>query len=270
MVEYESNLFDKQEDKIEPVVTVKHVLDTFKPCDSISAGPVVANDIVYFGANNGYIHAVDANSGELIWKNRTGGVIIASSVVHNGILYIGSFDQYFYAMDAKTGEILWKFRTNERLAAGSTVTDDCIYLGSVDSYLYCLSHAGELLWKFYIGGEIDAPMHINNGILYFGSWDGLFRAFDLEERKVLWEFKVGSATSKPMYNSLLNRAWNVARMIRNMFWKPDPKTKGSIYEKEHAIQNSNTYSIRNPYEMKETSYTQKTEYGMKRKKDEQR
>jgi outer membrane protein assembly factor BamB len=43
---------------------------------------------------------VDAGSGQLIWKYKTGGPITSSPAVLEGIVYIGSFDHTLYALKA--------------------------------------------------------------------------------------------------------------------------------------------------------------------------
>jgi outer membrane protein assembly factor BamB len=75
--------------------------------DSLIGGqPAVANGVVYLGWN-GSVLALDAISGERLWRSRLGmpvpvdvGVSIA-----NGVVYVGA--DKLYALDAATGSILW-------------------------------------------------------------------------------------------------------------------------------------------------------------------
>ncbi|HEX2154529.1 MAG TPA: PQQ-binding-like beta-propeller repeat protein [Acidimicrobiia bacterium] len=64
----------------------------------ISAAPVVANDTVYFGTEDGSVHAVDAEDGEELWTWRTGNIVRASPVVIDGAVYIASGDGSVYAV----------------------------------------------------------------------------------------------------------------------------------------------------------------------------
>jgi outer membrane protein assembly factor BamB len=48
-----------------------------------------------------------AASGAILWITFTGGEINSSPTVVNDTVYVGSNDGYVYAMDASTGEVLW-------------------------------------------------------------------------------------------------------------------------------------------------------------------
>jgi len=68
---------------------------------SIICTPFVENGIAYFGEANGYVYAVRTDTGEVVWRYKTGGMIFGSSpVVKNNRLYIGSYDHCLYCLDA--------------------------------------------------------------------------------------------------------------------------------------------------------------------------
>src|SRR5882762_10133813 len=81
------------------------------PFDFFLSSPVVANDIVYFGSGDTNIYALDAATGNLKWKFKTGDVVHASPALANGTLFVGSWDSYFYALDATSGQEKWRFKT---------------------------------------------------------------------------------------------------------------------------------------------------------------
>jgi len=84
-----------------------HLKWKFPTGDRIVSSPVLANNIVYFGGDDGNIYAVNANTGAQIWKYPTGGPVPATPAVSDGTLYAGSYDGKFYALDAKTGLTKW-------------------------------------------------------------------------------------------------------------------------------------------------------------------
>src|ERR1700754_1067852 len=47
----------------------------------------------------------------LKWKYPTGRSIYGAPVVVNGIMYLGSGDGYLYALNAETGGLVWKYKT---------------------------------------------------------------------------------------------------------------------------------------------------------------
>src|SRR2546423_7866392 len=83
------------------------------PFDCYLSSPVVWNGAAYFGSGDGNIYALDAASGALRWKFKTGDVVHASPAIAGGTVFIGSWDSYFYALDATTGKEKWRFKNGE-------------------------------------------------------------------------------------------------------------------------------------------------------------
>jgi len=50
--------------------------------------------------------------------------------VANGVVYAGSFSGFMYAMDAKTGNILWSFDSGGAVVDGPAIADGVVYWGS--------------------------------------------------------------------------------------------------------------------------------------------
>ncbi len=117
------------------------IADSF---DVFLSSPVVANGAVYFGSGDGNLYALDASSGELRWRFKTGDVVHASPAFADGVLFFGSWDSYFYAVDAKTGKEKWRFHGGEDalihnqvgFQSSPAVVDGVVYTGCRDSNLY--------------------------------------------------------------------------------------------------------------------------------------
>ncbi len=151
------------------------------PFDVYLSSPAIANGFVYFGSGDGNIYALDATTGDLKWKFKTGDVVHASPAIADGKLFIGSWDSYFYALDSATGKELWRFKTGEDpdmhnqvgIQSSATVADGVVYFGCRDSNLYALDAAtGKKLWAFNNKGSwvIVSPV-VQAGKLYFATSD---------------------------------------------------------------------------------------------------
>ena len=159
------------------------------PFDVYLSSPAVSNGAVYFGSGDGNIYALDATTGDLKWKFKTGDVVHASPAIVDGRLYIGSWDSYFYALDSATGKELWRFKTGEDpdihnqvgIQSSATVADGIVYFGCRDSNLYALdASTGKKLWSFNNKGSwvIVSPV-VQAGKLYFATSDtALLRELD--------------------------------------------------------------------------------------------
>ncbi|NRF39923.1 PQQ-binding-like beta-propeller repeat protein [Pedobacter foliorum] len=184
--------------------------------DLIRSSPVVDMKskvpIVYFGSSDGYIYALNAADGELIWKFKTNGIIRASPVLNNGKLYIGSWDTYIYALDQKTGKLVWKYKTGEDdkvhlmegIQASAVVYGGKLFVGSRDGFFYCLdAETGELNWKYDGKGSwIVASAAVKNETVYLTTSDSyLFIALNILTGKEKYSIKTsGYNFSSPLVN----------------------------------------------------------------------
>ncbi|WP_238006533.1 PQQ-binding-like beta-propeller repeat protein [Dactylosporangium sp. AC04546] len=86
---------------------------------------VIAGGLVYLGGVDGYLHVLDAATGEPRWKApeaAAGG----SPAVANGCVYFAGSDRKVYAVDALTGARRWTVETEA--SGGSLVaTNDAVY-----------------------------------------------------------------------------------------------------------------------------------------------
>jgi len=159
------------------------------PFDFYLSSPAIDADTVYVGSGDGNVYALDAQSGTLRWKFRTGNVVHASPAIANGMVYIGSWDSYFYALDAKSGQERWRFKTGEDheianqvgIQSSALIADGTVYFGCRDSNLYALDAAsGAKKWVYSNKGSwvISTPI-AKEGTLYFATSDSaLFNAVD--------------------------------------------------------------------------------------------
>ena len=159
------------------------------PFDFYLSSPVVWNGAVYFGSGDTNVYALDATSGQLKWKFKTGDVVHASPAIANGTLFVGSWDSYFYALDAATGKEKWRFKTGEDpeihnqvgIQSSAAVADGVVYFGCRDSNFYAVdASSGKERWRFNNKGSwvIGSPA-VNGGKVYFATSDSaLFHALD--------------------------------------------------------------------------------------------
>ena len=161
------------------------------PFDVYLSSPALWNGAVYFGNGDGNIYSLNAATGSLKWKFKTGDVVHASPAIVDGKLYIGSWDSYFYALDAVTGKELWRFKTGEDpdihnqvgIQSSATVADGVVYFGCRDSKFYALDAAtGRQRWFFPNMGSwvITSPV-VQAGKVYFATSDtALFHIVDAQ------------------------------------------------------------------------------------------
>ena len=64
---------------------------------------VSANNVVYIGARDNKIYAIDISSKKQVWTYETNGYVDAAPAISDGMLYVASCDGYIYAFENDTG-----------------------------------------------------------------------------------------------------------------------------------------------------------------------
>jgi outer membrane protein assembly factor BamB/tRNA A-37 threonylcarbamoyl transferase component Bud32 len=133
--------------------------------------------LVVVGSQDGIVYGLDAQSGWVVWRFRTGKAVISSPCIDNGVVYIGSADTNVYAIEAKTGRQIWKYATDGQVNSSPAVANDCLYVGSVDGMVYSLdTKLGTLRWRTLTGGPVISSPIIEDDVVYVGSNDRLVYA----------------------------------------------------------------------------------------------
>jgi outer membrane protein assembly factor BamB len=178
--------------------------------DVFLSSPVVAQGAVYFGSGDGNLYALDANSGELKWKFKTGDVIHASPAYADGTVYVGSWDSFFYAVDAATGKEKWRFHGGEDplihnqvgFQSSAAVVDGVVYVGCRDSNLYALEAAtGKEKWRFNNEQSwvITSPAIAQGKVIFATSDSSLYHVLDaLTGKSVLKQVDKAYMFSSPV------------------------------------------------------------------------
>jgi len=149
--------------------------------DVYRSSPVVVDGTVYFGSGDTHVYAVNAATGALRWKFRTGDVVHASPAVVDGLVYVGSWDGRFYALDARTGAQRWMFQAgvdplihNQQGFQGSpAVVDGVVYTGCRDANVYALdAKTGAEKWRFSTGASwVNTSPAVARGRVWFATSD---------------------------------------------------------------------------------------------------
>ncbi|MDQ3962403.1 MAG: PQQ-binding-like beta-propeller repeat protein [Actinomycetota bacterium] len=100
---------------------------------TFSGTPAVAGGCVYVGSQSGWVYAINADTGDLVWKQRVeedpevafssgAGGINGSLALANGLVYasVANYEKpYIAALDQDTGDVLWATRTERQTGAGT-------------------------------------------------------------------------------------------------------------------------------------------------------
>ncbi len=161
---------------------------------AITSSPAVSGGYVYFGSADDYLYAINASTGALLWKYKTGNSIVDSSpAVAGTTVYVGSTDDYLYAINATTGALVWKFKTGAAVYSSPAVVNGEVYIGSTDDSVYAVNAStGAQTWKYATTGAVYSSPAVSNGILYVGSDDDYVYAVNATTGALSWKYKTGN------------------------------------------------------------------------------
>jgi outer membrane protein assembly factor BamB len=147
----------------------------------IVSGMVVALGRVYFGSG-GEVFALDAVTGDEVWKAQVGDKVWSTPAIAGDTLYVGSFDRKLYALDVATGEQKWaSFATRGAIVSSPVINSNVIYVGSLDRHIYAVDAVtGEQVWQYPAeaddvnksGNWFWANLVLHNNTIYAGNLDG--------------------------------------------------------------------------------------------------
>lgn len=108
----------------------------------------------FVGENKGYIYALNADDGSLLWRHTTQNATPENAAVVGGVIYVGittsGGDQTsMYAQRASDGSPIWQRPLDGPLSEAPIVPGDTIYVGTTTGAIYALrASTGSVLWHF--------------------------------------------------------------------------------------------------------------------------
>jgi serine/threonine protein kinase len=207
---------------------------TFKCEDEIRGSPNCEGGMVFVGAYDNNMYAVNAADGQFVWKFPTEGGIVSKPFVNEGIVYFGSEDGNLYAISSRTGKIQWSYHTNApircspRLAEGHVffgsddgffnavnimtnrltwqvdastpirstcaIAGDLIYFGCESGDFYSVDFRGQTKWRYKAKRAVTSSPQVSQGVVFFGSVDSSFYALDAKSGWIIWRFRMGKGS----------------------------------------------------------------------------
>ncbi len=172
------------------------------------SAPVIDDERLYFGADNGVFWALNQSDGSVAWSHKTlfgAGKkrIFSSPALHNGMVYFGAYDGNFYALDAQTGEKRWVNLESDWIGSSPCVADDIgtVFVGlefglwkKQGGLAAFDAHTGEKKWWYQVETHVhSSPAYSQRyGTVVVGSRSGEVFAFNARSGELLWRFSESS------------------------------------------------------------------------------
>jgi tetratricopeptide (TPR) repeat protein len=167
--------------------------------------PAVGVGVIGAGGRGAALVAVAAKDGTELWRFTAGGWFAGEVCIADGCVYALCWDGYLYALDASSGQLLWKARgerekgfTTPPVVAGERVFVASRVYRAVDgqqdsayAMLALRAEDGAETWRFHTGRHIFAPPAVAGDTLLFGADDGYSYALDAASGAERWRVQIG-------------------------------------------------------------------------------
>lgn len=176
------------------------VLWTFTADDEIRSSPLVQRGVVLFGSYDTHLYALNAKTGDFLWKAPTKAGICASPTLAGDLVLVGSEDNYIYAFDGRRGTQEWSYRTGMAIRSSPKVFKDNVFVGSDDQHIYCFNAiTGQVNWKYRTWNFVRSSAAFAQGLCFIGSSDGNLYALDVMSGTLKWKLHtLGAIISTPL------------------------------------------------------------------------
>jgi outer membrane protein assembly factor BamB len=191
--------------------------------------PLVVDDILYTGSDNGTLHALNLETGEEIWSVDGFGHLENSGAVSGNVILAGGYSRTVKALDRHTGKELWSFQTENMIQAAPLIVGKRVYIATYHAVYALELDSGSLSWEvptgdedafmgppayddgviYTTGGnlllaleadtgeeiwrvekdEMFLALAVANGLIYAGNWNKAFYAFDQGTGEEHWKFQ---------------------------------------------------------------------------------
>ena len=145
----------------------------------IISSPVITDDKILVGARDGFLYAINKQTGKLEWSNdHQVSWVISSVAVKDSIVVTGTSDgRFVQAVSLNTGREIWRYRTKNVVWSSPLIINNQVYIGSNEGQLFCFDLlTGKKLNSFQTGGTIFTAPVLRDSLLYFGCDDGFMYA----------------------------------------------------------------------------------------------
>lgn len=150
-------------------------------------GGAIGNGFFVIGNNDGNVYALDAASGTLRWKFKTGHRVWATPLIVSDTVYIGSMDRHLYALDLTDGEVRWAFHATGAFASTPVLHGDTLFIGAFDDRLYAVdANTGTERWHFAGKNWFWGSPAVYSDTVYAADVDGNVYALDAKSGSQVW------------------------------------------------------------------------------------
>ncbi|MBI4778078.1 PQQ-binding-like beta-propeller repeat protein [Candidatus Desantisbacteria bacterium] len=142
---------------------------------SKGSSPAIDTDTLYFGGEDGCFYAMEALTGKAKWSYYIGSPIHSSPIVANGIIFVGADNGTIYALSTEANSrnrLIWSYQTKGKVSSSPAVAGNRLFVASEDGNCYIFgpkrflgsSKTASVNGPVPPGGTLSYTINISNAI----------------------------------------------------------------------------------------------------------
>jgi outer membrane protein assembly factor BamB len=182
--------------------------DPFEAGHSIWGQTAYEDGILYVPSLDKSVHALDAETGDVIWQSDVGGSVSDKPILNGDLIYVGSFDKQLHALDKATGESRWTVPAEGSVWGAPAIDGDTVFFVDLNGNAYAVNaETGDLQWRYSTGDYVVAAPVVHDGVVYVATGgdpdlnaserSGALFALDAESGEESWRI----TTMVPVYTT---------------------------------------------------------------------
>jgi outer membrane protein assembly factor BamB len=172
---------------------------SFLTGDNVATRPLVVNDLVIFGSEDGNVYALNADTGALRWRAAAGAAVASSPArASDQHIVIGTDDGQVLAYAIEDGELLWDFDAEGPVEADIVIAEDkALVTVSTGTLIALNAQTGTEVWRYNVGGAMRQPPAVGSSLAVALSRPGRLTALSLTDGRQLWNSASQRYSSAP-------------------------------------------------------------------------
>lgn len=178
-----------------------------------------------FDAVNG--QTLNPSQGREVWKYVVGSPILNSVAADNGLVFFGALDGAVYALNTNNGTLAWKQQVSRKgFSTAPIIADSKVMLGSRDGIFYAFDFSGNKLWEYNAGSPILQTAAWNSGKAYFGTLDMYVHGVNTLDGSMAWRSAQLYGGGFKEYWPVVHQGKVIIRAAAREAWREDRSFPG--------------------------------------------
>ncbi len=180
---------------------------SYQATEPATTPPMVHGGMAVFQTADGWLHAVDQETGKGRFRIEIG-TTAAAPVGQDGVFILTVRSGELHAFDSTAREVRWSYDLEGEIYGSPALWQNRLFVTHWGGTLHCLSfNSGDDLWQQKLPSAVTASPVVAGGILYVACEGGEVLAFDARGGALLWQDRAShgpiQASPLPLGNRII-------------------------------------------------------------------